>query len=151
MILGSMTRATLALTAASALLLGASFAQAHPQKARLDTNGDGSVDLAEMQAAKADFTVEQFNKADTNGDGLLSRDELRAAHGRARFERLDRDGSGGVSLEELKAVKPGVTAEHFGKLDANGDGQVSPEEMQEMKRERHRRHAERKNQQPAEG
>lgn len=144
-------RTTLALTAASALLFGASLAQAHPQKTRLDTNGDGSVDLAELQAARPDFTVEQFNKADANGDGLLSRDELRTAHGRARFERLDQDGNGGVSLDELKAVKPGVTAEHFSKLDANGDGQVSQEEMRAMHRERHRRHADRRNQEPAEG
>ncbi|HEY7753915.1 MAG TPA: EF-hand domain-containing protein [Steroidobacteraceae bacterium] len=151
MIHESRTRTTLALAAASALLFCASLAQAHGQRARLDTNGDGSVDLAEIQAAKPDFTVEQFNKADGNGDGLLSRDELRAAHGRARFERLDQDGSGGVSLDELKAVKPGVTAEHFGKLDANGDGQVSQEEMRAMRQERQRRHAERKAKQPAEG
>jgi hypothetical protein len=151
MIHGPRTRTTLALTAASALLFGAALAQAHPQKTRLDTNGDGSVDLAELQAARPDFTVEQFNKADANGDGLLSRDELRAAHGRARFERLDQDGSGGVSLDEMKAVKPGITPEHYGKLDANGDGQVTQDEMRAMHRERHRRHAERKAKQPAEG
>ena len=52
-------------------------AQAHPDRTKLDANGDGSVDFAEMQAAKADFTVEQFNKADANGDGLLSRDDMR--------------------------------------------------------------------------
>jgi len=151
MIQGFRTRTTLALTAASALLFGASLAQAHPQKARLDTNGDGSVDLAELQAAKPDFTVEQFNKADANGDGLLSRDELRAAHGRARFERLDQDGSGGVSLAELQAAKPQVTAEKFATMDADGNGQVTPEEMRAMHKERHRRHAERKDRKLDEG
>jgi len=140
----------LAVTAASALLFSASLAHGHPNKPRLDTNGDGLVDLAEIQAARPDFTVEQFNKADANGDGLLSRDELRAAHGRARFERLDQDGSGGASLEELQSARPGITPELFGRMDANGDGQVSPEEMRAMHQERQHRHAERKAKQPPE-
>ncbi|HXV39823.1 MAG TPA: EF-hand domain-containing protein [Steroidobacteraceae bacterium] len=139
-------------TGAVALLAAIPLAaQAHPQKPRLDTNGDGSVDLAEMQAAKADFTVEQFNKADANGDGLLSRDELRQAHHRARFGRLDQDGNGSVSLAELQAAKPEVTAEKFATMDADGNGQVTPEEMRAMHKERHRRHAERQDKKPGEG
>lgn len=151
MIPGSKIRPLFAL-AASSLLLGAAFAaQAHPGRPRLDTNSDGSVDLAEMQAARPDFTVERFNQADANGDGLLSREELRQAHGRARFERLDQDGNGSVSLEEFQAVKPDMTAEHFGQLDANGDGQVTQDEMRALHKQRHRRHAERKAPQPGEG
>lgn len=138
--------------ASAALLMGVSFAAlAHTDRPKLDTNGDGAVDLAEMQAAKPDFTVEKFNQADANGDGLLSRDELRQAHGQARFERLDKDGNGSVSLAEMQAVKPGMTAEHFGKLDANGDGQVTREEMRAMHKDRHRRHAERKAKPAGEG
>jgi hypothetical protein len=143
-------RPALALAAFS-LLLGAPAAQAHPQKPRLDTNGDGSVDLAEIQAARPDFTVEQFNKADANGDGLLSRDELRQAHHRARFERLDKDGNGSISLAELQVVRPEVTAEKFATMDADGNGQVTQEEMHAIHKERHRHHAERQAKQPSEG
>ncbi len=148
--LNKLRSVTAALSAA--LLAGvASTAEANPDRPKLDTNGDGSVDLAEFQAARPDFTVEKFNEADQNDDGLLSRDELRQAHGRARFERLDKDGNGSVSLEEIKAVKPDMTAERFGKLDANGDGQVSHEEMRAAHQERHRHHGERKDGQPQEG
>lgn len=141
---------TLTALTASALLLGAALdAGAHPRKS-LDTNGDGSVDLAEIQAAKPDFTVEKFNKADANGDGLLSREELRAAHGQARFARLDTDGNGSVSLAELQAAKPGMTAERFGEIDANGDGQATPEELRAAHQERMRHHGERGQHKPDE-
>ena len=58
------------------LLAGTSFAMA---QSALDTDGDGMVSLAEVQAVAADFTEEQFAGADTNGDGLLDEAELAAA------------------------------------------------------------------------
>jgi len=45
--------------------------------ARLDTNGDGFIDKAEIDAASA----ERFKRMDTNGDGILSADERAAMRG----------------------------------------------------------------------
>ena len=66
-------------TAVAIIALIASFpayAGEHPDRAKLDTNGDGSIDLAEIQARRPDFTIEKFNKADADRNGLLSQDEL---------------------------------------------------------------------------
>lgn len=123
----------------AALAIGSSLpalAHDHPDRPRLDTNGDGSVDLAEIQAVHPDFTVDKFNAADANGDGLLSRDELRAAHKGARMAKLDTDGDGKLSLDELRQHRPGMTPEDFAKIDANGDGQLSREELKAAHHER---------------
>ncbi|MCB1338976.1 MAG: hypothetical protein KDK10_16495 [Maritimibacter sp.] len=45
----------------------------------MDTDGDGMVSLAEVQAVVADFTEEQFAGVDTNADGMLDEAELAAA------------------------------------------------------------------------
>ena len=58
------------------LTLGTSAAFA---QAALDTDGDGAVSLAEVQAVVADFTEEQFAGIDTNADGMLDEAELAAA------------------------------------------------------------------------
>ncbi len=57
---------------------------ADPQKrfARMDTDHDGRISLAEYQAAgkpgSADKRAKRFKKLDTNGDGYLSPEELAA-------------------------------------------------------------------------
>jgi Ca2+-binding EF-hand superfamily protein len=48
---------------------------------RLDTDHNGSVSLAELQAARPGVTAEQFNRLDRNGDGQLTADELPRWHG----------------------------------------------------------------------
>jgi Ca2+-binding EF-hand superfamily protein len=58
------------------LLAGTTFAAA---QSALDTDGDGMVSLAEVQAMAADFTEEQFAAIDTNADGMLDEAELAAA------------------------------------------------------------------------
>lgn len=74
--------------AAAAVLMTVSFAlQAHPQRPPLDTNGDGFVDLAEMQAVRPGITAERFGELDADGNGQLSPDELRAL--RQRREKKD--------------------------------------------------------------
>jgi len=48
----------------------------------LDTDGDGAISLAEIQARRPEMTAERFNQLDRNGDGLLTPDE-RPMRGRA--------------------------------------------------------------------
>src|ERR1700741_4870303 len=84
-------------------------ASAHPNHPRLDTNGDGSVDLAEMQARHPDYTADKFNAADTDHNGLLSREELRGLWEHREHPAIDTDGDGKLSYDELKKVHPDLT------------------------------------------
>lgn len=54
--------------------------KADPAKrfAKLDANGDGTLDKAEIDA----MLSRRFRRLDTNGDGLISADERAAAHAR---------------------------------------------------------------------
>lgn len=106
----------------------------------IDTNGDGNIDLAELQAARPGMTAEKFAQLDVNNDGLLSPDERPKRKNRGeRFASLDTDGSGGVSLQEMQAGKNARIAEQFARMDTNGDGEISQEEHQARaaKRQRH--------------
>jgi Ca2+-binding EF-hand superfamily protein len=119
---------------ASLALLSSASAQAggNPDRPRFDTNGDGSVDLAEMQAARPDFTVDKFNAADADHDGLLSRDEMHAAHGKGRHHRnLDTDGDGNYSFEEMQKAHPDLTQEQYAAFDADKDGKLTRPELKQ--------------------
>ena len=122
-----------ALAASLAMFSGApALADGSTDRPRLDGNGDGSVDLAEIQAARPDFTAEKFNAADRNGDGRLSRDELRVAHGQAhRHRNLDTDGDGSFSLEEMQKVHPDLTQEQYVAFDGDKDGKLTRAELQQ--------------------
>lgn len=93
----------------------------------IDTNGDGAVSQAEVDA----FRAARLAAADTDGDGALSEEEWIAAaqqaredrHGRA-FDRLDADGDGRVTQAETDAVMGDIVA----RRDRNGDGQLSRED-----------------------
>ncbi len=79
--------------------------------ARMDTDGDGRVSLAEYQA----WMSYAFDGMDRNRDGVLSADELPGGRGKpitreahlaqlaARFKRQDADGDGFLSEKELAA------------------------------------------------
>ena len=73
-----MTRHSLAATA-MALVLAAPLAAQDTTDPMIDTDGDGTYSLAEMQAVFADFTEEDFAVIDTDGDGLLGPEEIAAA------------------------------------------------------------------------
>lgn len=92
-----------------------------------DTNGDGAVTQAEIDA----FRAEQIATHDTDGDGSLTLEEYQALWGEVmrermvdQFQRHDDDGDGVVTAEEFN--------ERFGRIvermDRNGDGQLDQED-----------------------
>lgn len=70
-----------------------------------DTDGDGKVSRAEFLAERAGKgnPVRRFAKLDRNGDGLLDKAEIDAMQGRG-FARLDANGDGLLSADERAAV-----------------------------------------------
>ncbi len=121
----------------AAMLMGAvSVADARSDADRpgfeaLDSNGDGQLTKAEMDAHRA----ARFSRIDTDGDGLLSQAELEAS-GAERAERrarriishLDKDGDGKLSETEMRAGGRG-DGRLFERADTNNDGTVSKAEF----------------------
>ncbi|MCF7751995.1 EF-hand domain-containing protein [Bacillus subtilis subsp. subtilis] len=114
-----------------------------PDRARLDTNGDGVIDRAE--AAKAPRLAAQFDTLDKNKDGTLSRDELPRWHGKRDgrghggrgdwMARLDTNKDGRISREEAKA-DPRLAA-RFDQMDVNKDGYLDKADR-ELRMKQHR-------------
>jgi hypothetical protein len=118
------------LAAAVALLVSAPVLAGNPERSKLDTNGDGRVDLAEAQAAMPDFTQEKFNQADANRDGQLSDDEWRMLPGKGHhYGAMDTDKDGHYSLEEVRASHPNLSEQEYGNFDVNKDGKVTKDEL----------------------
>lgn len=103
--------------------------------AQLDTDGNGEITLAEMQARQA----ERFASIDTNGDGGLSAEELTAkASERAdsdrvakrverMIERSDANGDGLIQADEMGGDRQGKM---FERIDTDGNGSISEEEFE---------------------
>src|SRR3954447_26771572 len=75
---------------------------------RLDGNGDGFVDEAEVDKAAGEIMLRikgrmaaQLRRGDANGDGRLSRDEAERAAA-SRFAALDRDGDGSLRPSDFR-------------------------------------------------
>ncbi len=139
----------LVITLAGMGVAGAASAGQHriklPSFEELDTNGDGSITRAELDAKHA----AKFAENDLNGDGFLDATELlqaakdRPAKGpRAKdrpmpgagnaddmvakiMENGDTDGDGQISKDEAK----GPLARNFDKADSNGDGFIDADEL----------------------
>lgn len=108
------------------------LAGGNPDRPKLDTNGDGAIDLAEIQARHPDFTAEKFSAADADHNGQLSREELRSVFGRHHDRpKLDTDGDGNVSLPELQKAHPDVDQSQFASYDADKDGELTPGELKQ--------------------
>lgn len=121
--------------------------------ARLDTDGDGRISRAELEAAASargdrgqrrggGWLLEQFDAIDANGDGYIVRSELRAwgqaqrpqreaereRRFQARFDAADLDGDGRLSRDEVQEKMPRL-APAFAWMDEDGDGYLSREEL----------------------
>ncbi len=101
-------------TLALATLALAAAAHAHPRLAGqfdvADTNKDGQLDAAEMNA----------HREAVRGQ--------RRAEAQARWTAADKDGDGAISRKEADDSLPGV-AQRFDQVDANRDGKVGRDEM----------------------
>lgn len=128
--------------AAMVLAAAASAANAQPFSgpgllARLDTDKDGQITREESAAARE----RMFKRLDKNGDGAVDEAEIEKARQAiadraaimekrlsARWQHMDKDGDGKVSAAEFESR--GVM---FELADRNSDGVVSKEEIDFMR------------------
>jgi Ca2+-binding EF-hand superfamily protein len=128
-------------------------AQIDEHFARMDANGDGSVDAEERQAMHAQMRERHgerggrrgagghgmLGRADTNEDGQISRAEFDARSGE-HFARLDTDSDGVISAEERQAMREHRSerrgrrghrgqGDMMARMDANSDGVITRGEI----------------------
>ncbi|WP_341368721.1 calcium-binding protein [Yoonia sp. BS5-3] len=103
-----------------------------PDFSAMDTDGDGSITLAEIEARSAD----RFTQTDTDGDGAFSAEELiAAAEGRnaeratRMLERFDENEDGLLQQAELPQRDGDRAARMFERVDADGDGMITQAEF----------------------
>ena len=105
--------------------------------ASLDTDGNGSLTLEELQAMSA----AKFAEADVDGSGTLSQEEvttlvtaqmalMAANRAQMMIAERDTDGDGLLSASELQPNSGQGLAVMFARLDADADGTVTAEEFQ---------------------
>ncbi|WP_185802885.1 EF-hand domain-containing protein [Pontivivens nitratireducens] len=135
----STSKTALGVTLVLALLAGATSVSAQGQSrgfdfAAIDTNGDGEVTRAEVDAHRA----ARFADIDTDGNGIVDQAELIAAAEARRqardtqraermIERSDADGDGVLTQEELQPQPRG--GDMFERMDTDGNGAISQEEI----------------------
>lgn len=89
--------------------------------AQLDTDHDGTVDLAEAKKAASDL----FDRLDTDKDGTVSVRELHGRLSRKDFAAADPDKDKTLTKDEYLAV----VEQRFKAADPDGDGSVSAAEF----------------------
>ena len=125
----------------------------HHDAARLDTDGDGRLSRAEVDAAgtirgqRTNLLAQDFAQIDGNSDGYLVRGEIRAWHERQRpqreaqmrkrfderFAAADLNGDGKLSRVEVEEKMQRLSG-RFAWMDDNRDGFLSRDELQPKKR-----------------
>lgn len=133
------------LIVAAAAQAGDPEAVGKPGRHQVDANSDGIVTREEAKPFPR--LTADFDAADTNKDGQLDTAEMNAhrakMHGemRAKAEQrwadADKDGDGALSREEAQASMPGL-AERFEKFDSNGDGKIARDEMHNVRMKKRR-------------
>jgi hypothetical protein len=95
----------------------------------MDTNHDGKISQAEIEA----FEAARAAEIDANQDGVITADEIqafrekeRAKRQAAMLARMDTNGDGKISLEEYEAAQTWRLA----RMDRNGDGTIDERDMQ---------------------
>ena len=63
--------------------------------AKMDTNKDGSIDLAEFSEPQKAEIEGRFKKMDENGDGKVTKEEMKAGAEKMRSMMMQRGGQGG--------------------------------------------------------
>jgi len=111
-----------------------------PGRYPMDADKDGLVTREE--ASSFPMLSAQFDAADTNKDGKLDAAEMDAhrammhstgrAKAKQRWQAADKDGDSAISLEEAQASMPGV-AERFSQFDVDGDGKIERAEMHQFR------------------
>ncbi len=107
---------------------------------KLDTNGDGDITRAEVEAHKA----ARFTGADANGDGAVTIAEFetyaeaekarRAGERRQRmFARMDANGDGSISAAEYGEHKMPRMDRMFDRIDSDDDGVITEAEREAAK------------------
>lgn len=96
---------------------------------RLDRDGDGYIEAADMDAMR----VRMFHRLDRDHDGLLTREEVTPPSSSVNVSPNaiawpDRDGDGKVSQTEFLTQEPALIV----RADRNGDHRVSAEEFREL-------------------
>jgi hypothetical protein len=106
-------------------------ARAEALMERFDTDGDGTVTQAEIDAARAAELAEY----DADGDGNLTLEEYQAFWLDRVYERmvdsfqaLDANGDGEITVEEFNAGLANIVA----RLDQNGDGGLNADDRPEV-------------------
>ena len=95
-----------------------------PEFSTLDTNGDGMIAKAEIQA----YGAARFANIDIDGNGSLSRDGGHNDKTVKLVMRLDTNGNGTVEQAEMQAKLGGQRMIKY--LDKNKDGMISQEEFE---------------------
>lgn len=131
--------AGLSLVAIDASAAGRSMSMDKPDFATLDTDGNGTLSLEELQNAGA----ARFAEMDTDGNGALSAAELSAAQDERMaqraakmIERMDENDDGELQADEMPDRGDKRAERMFDHADTDEDGVLSQDEFEAAGKER---------------